>query len=270
MSAVHDDKSDQLQRVRERFTRTADDFSRFALAVRGADAERLARLAVSDVSAPIRLALDVACGPGTFARGLAPHAGFVLGVDYTPAMLAKARHASAQARLANLGFACADGNRLPVRDAALDLAACGYSFHHFADPARPLREMARVVRRGGRVAVADLIVLEGADGEANNRIERARDASHARTLTAAELRRMFAEAGLVVRAAEMGESMRAFDDWMRNVSHPPGSEVYRAVRPLMEAAIGRDTTGFRPRWKADEPDAIEFVQTTFYVVGEKL
>jgi ubiquinone/menaquinone biosynthesis C-methylase UbiE len=269
MNAPQDDKKEQLQRVRERFTRTADDFARFALAVRSADAERLARLAVEDLPAPVRLALDVACGPGTFARGLARYARFVVGVDYTPAMLAKARHASAESRFANLTFVCGDGNRLPLADASLDLAACGYSFHHFADPARPLREMARVVRRGGRVAVADLIVPEGVGGEANNRIERVRDASHTRTLTADELRNLFEKAGLVVRAAEVGASPRAFDDWMRNVSHPPGSEVYRAVRALMEAQIGRDTTGFQPRWKDGDPGAIEFVQTTIYVVGEK-
>jgi ubiquinone/menaquinone biosynthesis C-methylase UbiE len=263
-------ENDQLQRIRERFTRTADDFANFALTKRGVEADRLARLALADVATPVRRALDLACGPGTFARSFAPHAAMVLGVDYTSAMLAKARSAMAQAGLSNILFVRCDGNQLPLADNSFDLAACGYSLHHFADPARALHEMVRVVRPGGRVAVADIFVPAGASSEANNRIERARDVSHVRTLGAPELRGLFEQAGLVIRATETDERPRDFDDWMKNVSHPPGSPVYQAVRNLIEVEIGSDTTGFRPCWKAEAGGAIEIVQPSFFIVGERL
>jgi ubiquinone/menaquinone biosynthesis C-methylase UbiE len=262
-------ENEQLQRVRERFTRTADDFANFALAKRGVEADRLVRLALADFTTPVRRALDLACGPGTFARSFAPRAGIVFGVDYTSAMLAKARSAMAQAGLSNIFFFRGDGNLLPLADRSFDLAVCGYSFHHFADPARALAEMTRVVRRGGRVAVADIFVPEGASSETNNRIERARDLSHVRTLGAPELRGLFEAAGLAVRATETDKRPRDFDDWMKNVSHPPGSPVYQAVRKLMEAEIGPDTTGLRPHWKTEAGGAIEFVQPSFFLVGEK-
>lgn len=263
-------ENEQLRRIQERFTRTVDDFSSFALAKRAVDADRLVALALNGLAGRVQWALDVACGPGTFARSVAAHARNVLGVDYTAAMLAKARNAMVEARFENVRLVRGDGNHLPVADGALDLAVCGFSFHHFADPVQPLREMARVVRRGGRVGVADIHVPDGCHADANNRVERARDASHARTLTAPELQRMFEAAGLAVLAAERDARPRVFDDWMKNVSQPPGSPVYQATRALMEKEIGRDTTGFRPHWKDAAGGAIEFVQPSFFIVGEKL
>jgi ubiquinone/menaquinone biosynthesis C-methylase UbiE len=267
MTAPHE--NDQLQRIRERFTRTADDFAKFALTKRGVEADRLARMAVEDFATPVWRALDLACGPGTFARSFAPHATTVFGVDYTSAMLAKARGAMAEAGLGNVLFVRGDGNHLPLGDGSLDLAVCGYSLHHFADPARALREMVRVVRCGGRVAVADIFVPDGASSDANNRIERTRDASHVRTLIVRELRGLFEKAGLAIHSTETDERPRDLDDWMKNVSQPPGSPVHQAVRRLMEAEIGRDTTGFRPHWKAEAGGAIEIVQPSFFIVGEK-
>jgi ubiquinone/menaquinone biosynthesis C-methylase UbiE len=259
----------QLDRVRDRFTRTADDFSRFALAARAVEAEILATMAVADLSAAPRRAMDVACGPGTFTRGIAAHARFVVGVDYTAAMLAKARETMAKASLAHVRLVRGDGNRLPIADGALDVVTCGYSLHHFTDAGRLAREMARVTLRGGRVAVADLIVPDGCESAANNRTEIVRDPSHVHTHTAGELRRRLEDAGLTVRETRTQENVRLFDDWMQNVSRAPGSEAYCAVRKLMEADIGHDHTGFHPRWRAEAGGAIEFVQTTCFVVGEK-
>src|SRR5574337_492240 len=102
-------------------------------------------------------------------------------------MLEHARQATARAGLANVAFACADANILPCADAKLQIAVCGYCFHHFLEPARAVREIAHVLARSGRIAVEDLIVPEGADAGLNNRIERTRDPSHVRTLTLPQL-----------------------------------------------------------------------------------
>ena len=111
------------------------------------------------------LAVDVACGPATFARAFAPIVGRVVGVDFTPAMLAKARRVVGEAGLANVEFVRGDGNALPFADGTFDLAQCTYAFHHFPEPAKVLGEMARVVRKGGRVTVVDAIIPERADAE---------------------------------------------------------------------------------------------------------
>ncbi len=267
------DERQQLDRVRERFTRTASQFARFALAQRAEEADRLAQLSVAGFArAAEARAMDLACGPGTFARALAGRVRFVLGVDLTPAMLGEALQVAARAGLRNVGFTCGDANALPFADATLDLATCGYSLHQFCDPGRAVREMARVVRRGGRVAVADLILPEGAGSTVNTRIERARDPSHARTLPLAELAAMLETAGLRVLAREVGERDRRFSDWMATAGREPGSPSYVETLRGLEATLAGDAAGFHPRWAAVEDGARQelwFVQTTAFVVAEK-
>ncbi len=255
---------EHLERVRNRFTRTAQTFARFALATRGDEAERLVRLAAPRAD---EVALDLACGPGTFTRAFAARVRFLHAVDLTPAMLEQAREALAQVGLVNIAFTCGDANALPFADSALGVAVCGYSLHHFLEPARPLRELSRVLGRGGRVAIADLVVPDGADPASTNCIERARDSSHACTLTLAHLHDLLEAAGLRIVATELGERLRQFDDWMQIMGWTPGTPAYVKTRRLMEASIPDDTAGFHPRRNAQ--NAIEFVQTSAFVVAER-
>lgn len=266
---------EQLERVRERFTRTAQQFAKFSLATRAEEAELLVRLTLPHLrDAAQAIALDLACGPGTFAVAFAPHVKFILGVDLTPALLAQGRDAAARARLANVAFAYGEAGALPLRQASLHLAACGYSLHHFSDPARALSELARAVRAGGSVALADIVAPEEeARAEANNRIERARDVSHVRTLRPAELRAQAESAGLRIREWQSAERPRSFNDWMRVAGWGPGDSAYIETRRLMEASLEQDTAGFRPRLAA-APGAtqadIEWVQTSVLLVAERV
>lgn len=268
----------QLDRVRERFTRTAGEFADFSLSVRSAEAERLAALAVPQAA---EIALDLACGPGTFARAFAPRVRWMCGMDLTPALLARARQAADAAGAANLRFVCGNAYALPFATDAFDLASCGYSLHHMDEPAAALAELARVVRRGGRIAVLDLIAPEeSARAEANNRIERARDRSHCTTLAASDIVSLVKAAGFRVTRREIDERRRSFDDWMRIGGLKAGDAAYEETRRLMEAAIEPDAAGFHPRLvPADEAgtpqDApagapeLQFVQTSLFIVAER-
>lgn len=265
---------DQLDRVRERFTRTAGAFADFSLAVRSAEAERLASLA-----APLEteVALDLACGPGTFTRAFARRVRWICGLDLTPALLDRARRAAAADTLSNLHLVAGDAYSLPFAARAFDLASCGYSLHHMSEPASALAELARVVRPAGRVALLDLIAPEESSrAELNNRIERARDASHATTLPASEFVALVKAAGFRVSRREIEERRRSFDDWMRVAGWKPGDPAYLAPRRLMEASIDGDSAGFHPRMSgaaaagaAQGAPELEFVQTSLYIIAEK-
>ncbi len=258
--------SHQLDLVRDRFTKTAENFSEFVLKQRVAEANRLAELATDGADAREWRALDLACGPGTFARALAGRVRFIVGLDLTPAMLARAQKAVGTVTSA-CAFACGDAGRMPFGGATFDVATCGFALHHMQNIPRILAELARILRAGGRAAVRDIIVPEGANAEANTRIEQARDPSHTRCLSVTEFRELFAAAGLRVRKEEQAARPRDFDSWMHVVNAEPGSTVYNEVRRLLEATIEDDAAGMHPRRK--ENGGLEFSVTTLCIVGEK-
>lgn len=189
--------------------------------------------------------LEVACGTGAVARALAARVDEVVGVDVTPAMLDVARRAAGAEAVANVRYAPGDATALPFGDGEFAGAATRFSLHHIPAPGRVVLEMARVVRPGGYVIVADH--LTDAEGEAaawHQEIERLRDPSHWSCLTGARLRRLGEGAGLALDA----EAERAFeldyDDWLSRGSagpanaaliqalldgRPPGAESFRVI-----------------------------------------
>lgn len=262
---------EQHDRIRERFTRTAEQFAKFSLTTRVEEAARLVELAAPRGT---EHALDLACGPGTFTRAFAPRVKSILGLDLTPALLEQARAAGTAANLSNLLFLLGDATALPLADASLDLVICAYSLHHFAEPARAVAELARVTRPGGRAAIVDIVAPDDpAAAELNNRIERARDASHERTLSAGELCALFESARFHVAAREIGERARSFDEWMRIAGWEPGDPAYTETRRLMETSIPGDAAGFHPRI-ADSGSAaalpdLTYVQTSLFLIADR-
>lgn len=101
--------------------------------------------------------LDVGCGPGFFAeraaRELVPQ-GRVTGVDVDPSLLALARARLKDSGLA-LDFVEGTGVRLPLPDDAVDFTYGRFLVQHLSDPVAVLREMVRVTRPGGTIALVD-------------------------------------------------------------------------------------------------------------------
>jgi demethylmenaquinone methyltransferase/2-methoxy-6-polyprenyl-1,4-benzoquinol methylase len=96
-------------------------------------------------------ALDVATGTGDLAIELARRGADVVGSDFSDGMLAKAR-----AKAPGLRWEQADALALPYDDDAFDAATVGFGARNFGDLERGLREMARVVKPGGRVVVLEI------------------------------------------------------------------------------------------------------------------
>lgn len=98
--------------------------------------------------------LDIGCGPGTitaeFARRLAP--GRVVGLDADPGIV---ETAAAEQRADGLEFVVGDAAALDFPDASFDIVHAHQVLQHLADPIGVLREMRRVAKPGGIVAVRD-------------------------------------------------------------------------------------------------------------------
>jgi ubiquinone/menaquinone biosynthesis C-methylase UbiE len=100
--------------------------------------------------------LDVASGTGVVARQAAPivgRSGHVVGVDFSPHMLAVAREA---ARGDGLAIEWREGRAeaLPFADGSFDLVLCQFALMFFADRSAAVAEMLRVLRPGGRAGLS--------------------------------------------------------------------------------------------------------------------
>lgn len=110
--------------------------------------------------APGQVVLDIGSGGGLDAilagREVGP-TGRVIGVDITDEMVALAQRASATAGLANTEFLRAAMEDLPLPSESVDVVISNCVFNLSTDKARAITEAARVLRPGGRLAVADVV-----------------------------------------------------------------------------------------------------------------
>lgn len=105
-------------------------------------------------------AIDVACGTGRHLAWLGSIGHAVVGVDLTFAMLAQV-----QGRAERPHLCAGDMQALPFRSESFDIAVSALALTHSANLQAPIKELARVVRPGGRVVISDVhpfAVLTGA------------------------------------------------------------------------------------------------------------
>lgn len=102
--------------------------------------------------------LDVCCGTGDLAFELAGRVspgGHVVGCDFSEPMLDLAREKAASKSVEAVRFEWADALQLPYDAGRFDAVTVGFGVRNFADRDQGLREMARVLRPGGRLVVLE-------------------------------------------------------------------------------------------------------------------
>ncbi len=118
--------------------------------------------------------VDLGCGAGIdsliAARMVGPE-GRVIGVDMTAAMLQKAQAAAAEMAVHNVEFRQGYGEALPIPDAWADVVISNGVLNLIPDKQKALAEMARVLRPGGRLQIADIVVKRPVSEKAKQRID---------------------------------------------------------------------------------------------------
>ena len=140
--------------------------------------------------------LDLACGPGIYARRLGPALarGSVIGLDLSLPMLRYAARRAREERLENLTLIRGSAMELPFETDRLEAVICCGALHLFPDADRVLEEIQRVLKPGGRFAVAAFRHGEGRLGE--RRAEWRRRLYGLDSFTPDELAARFERAGL--------------------------------------------------------------------------
>jgi demethylmenaquinone methyltransferase / 2-methoxy-6-polyprenyl-1,4-benzoquinol methylase len=118
--------------------------------------QRWRRLAVRLAVRPGDRVLDGCCGTGDLAIAAAAAGADVVGLDFSPAMLARARR-----KAPALEWIEGDLLELPFEDASFDAATVGFGVRNVADLQRGIAELRRVLRPGGRLAVLEITTPRG-------------------------------------------------------------------------------------------------------------
>lgn len=231
---VHDDKAD---RVRAMFDAIAPTYERVnSVASLGQDA-RWRRMAIRMAEVrPTDLALDLCCGTGDMIREL--DAGpvrprLIIGVDFAARMLGAGCYRGVRTPVQ---LCRADGLRLPLADASVDLVTCAFGVRNFQDLAAGLAEMRRVLRPEGRAVVLEFArpgnrVLRWAHGVYTGRVLPriaawiSRDTSGAYEYLPASIQTFEPREAMVQRLREAG-----FSPVVTKTMNLGGVVVYRAGR----------------------------------------
>lgn len=107
--------------------------------------------------------LDLGCGAGLdsliAAQRVGP-TGQVIGLDFSPTMLQRARQAAIEAGIEQVDFCQSEAESLHLDDASIDIALVNGIFNLNPTRAQIFRELARIIRPGGAVYAAELILRE--------------------------------------------------------------------------------------------------------------
>lgn len=203
-----DDKRDLVQK---QFGAHANDYATSTVHAQGPSLARLVELTNPQ---PDWVVLDVSTGAGHTALIFAPRVARVIAADLTPEMLDVARKLAGERGITNMEFRPADAQQLPFADNTFDLVTNRIALHHYPDARKAIMEMARVCKKGGRLALVDNIVPPDKQLAGYiNHFEKLRDPSHNWAYPVARLEAYFADAQLSIEHSETLAKDMEFGPW---------------------------------------------------------
>jgi demethylmenaquinone methyltransferase/2-methoxy-6-polyprenyl-1,4-benzoquinol methylase len=144
---------DEVRAMFDRITPVYDAMNRVMTA--GLD-RRWRRLTAEAVVQPADHVLDACCGTGDLALAAEREGGRVTGLDFSERMLERAR-----AKSRTVDWVQGDVTAMPFEDASFDAATVGFGIRNVADLEDALRELARVLRPGGRLGILEITQPRG-------------------------------------------------------------------------------------------------------------
>lgn len=209
-------------------------------------------------------ALEVAAGTCICGRAVAPYVKDITCLDLTEAMLEQGKKLAKQEGIQNISFVSGNAECLPFEDETFDLVITRLSLHHFVEPEKPYREMQRVLKKGGKLVIWDMVATTEELRETNDAIETMRDNSHTRILSREEFEALFEDA-FELQLEETTLVPVNLQSWMDLTSTP--EDIQKDIIDKMEYDLnGGDKTGFNPYIKEGQ---ICFDHRWLLLIGKK-
>lgn len=228
------------EQVQAQFGAAAEHYVVSATHAEGDDLDQIVAWAEGG---PDRLALDVATGAGHTALALAPLYGRIIASDLTERMLQTAEAFIRGRGVRNVSFRQADAESLPFADQSFDLVSCRIAPHHFANVARFVAEVNRVLMSGAIFLLEDSIAPEDPEvATFLNQAESLRDHTHVRSLRVSEWRGLVQDVGLIIEAERVFPKDHPFETWVGRSQTPDADlatlvGLFRASPPSARAAL---------------------------------
>lgn len=201
--------ADAHRRNREQYAAVAGNYAVSQSHASGADLAWFEGRAAGVVPG---LAVDVACGGGFSTRALLAAGHRVVATDLTPESLAAARAVIDSGRVQ---WAVGAAERLPLGTSSVQVVGCRIAPHHFADPARFVDEVARVLVPGGLFLLVDTTVPEDAELAAwLDDVERLRDPSHRGSWSPGRWRAVLSGARLQIDEVQLYRKRHELASWL--------------------------------------------------------
>jgi SAM-dependent methyltransferase len=209
-----------------------------AVHAQGADLQALANLVQGQAHAHV---LDLGCGAGHVSFRVASHVGEVVAYDLSPDMLDVVAQTATKRGLANVKTLQGVAETLPFPDADFDYVFSRFSAHHWCDRDVGLREVARVLKRGGTVVIIDSISPDMPLLDTYlQAVELLRDPSHVRSYSWSEWTAALARAGLIPIATSHFRLRMDFSVWTERMQTPKVQcDAIRALQRAMSETVTR-------------------------------
>jgi ubiquinone/menaquinone biosynthesis C-methylase UbiE len=179
--------------------------------------------------------LDVASGTGDFVVFSSDKVREATGVDISDKLIELSRNKKDELHLTNINFKIGDVENLPFEDNSFTVVTCKSSLHHMPRYEKVFAEMLRCCKRGGRVALCDIMTFDDKEiDDIFEAFEKLVDLSHYKTLRKTEFEELFHKNHIAISRTFQLQIEHTIPEYLTHAYQ--SDENLQAIKRLMDNA----------------------------------